>query len=205
MVFSTVRSNRQSQWPDCFKTSDGWSGAHQLFDEMPNSRFEDWRPPNRILEVTVHKVFYPITESLLHQVFGTFGVVEQVLVFGGTNKVLARVVFESKHVVAEAFGELHGRCVYTGCCQLDIKWGLYQDYDNANSDVSCFGTTVKLSSTIAMDHIPDTSTAVAAATATNAVPGCIDVKLPDTCLTLGLDVAAHGNCVCGLQLREAIC
>jgi hypothetical protein len=62
-----------------------------------------------------------------------------------------------------------------------------------------------LSSTIAMDHIPDTSTAVAAATATNAVPGCIDVKLPDTCLTLGLDVAAHGNCVCGLQLREAIC
>ena len=52
--------------------------ASNLFDEMTRSDFEEWRSPSCILEVTIHKVCYPITEFVLLQVFGSFGVVEQV-------------------------------------------------------------------------------------------------------------------------------
>ena len=101
--------------------------AHNLFDEMTRSDFEELRSPSCILEVTIHKVCYPITEFVLLQVFGSFGVVEQVHVFGGTDVVLARVVFESKEVAADAFGELHGRNIYDDCCRMEIKRGLYRE------------------------------------------------------------------------------
>jgi len=101
--------------------------ASNLFDEMTRSDFEEWRSPSCILEVTIHKVCYPITEFVLLQVFGSFGVVEQVHVFGGTDVVLSRVVFESKEVAADAFGELHGRNIYDDCCRMEIKWGLYRE------------------------------------------------------------------------------
>ena len=58
--------------------------------------------------------------------FGPFDLVEQVNVIVVSDHVLAWVAFQSKHAAAEAFGGLHGRCVYTGCYQLDIKWGLSQ-------------------------------------------------------------------------------
>ena len=56
--------------------------AYEVFDQMLTSESDDRRRPNRILEVTIHKVCYPITESLLRQVFGPFGVVENVSVQG---------------------------------------------------------------------------------------------------------------------------
>jgi len=48
-------------------------------------------------------------------------------VFGGTDVVLSRVVFESKEVAADAFGELHGRNIYDDCCRMEIKRGLYRE------------------------------------------------------------------------------
>ncbi|CAL4915302.1 unnamed protein product [Urochloa decumbens] len=107
-----------------FNSGDYTSGACNLFDEMPES---EWRSPSRVLEVTIHRAYYPITEKVLHLVFDPFGEVKHVHVLGGSDQLLAQVVFETKHAAAEAFGELHGRCVYAGCCQLDIKWGLLQD------------------------------------------------------------------------------
>lgn len=98
---------------------------------MLTRNFDDWRPPNQILEVTIHKVCYPITESLLRQVFGPFGEVEHVQVFGGNDRVFAQVVFQSKYDAVDAFGDLHGRSIYHGCCQLDIHYGV-----SHNSDVS---------------------------------------------------------------------
>jgi hypothetical protein len=89
---------------------------------MVRSDFDEWRPPNRTLEVIIYRVCYPITESVLHQVFGPFGgVLEQILVIGGTDVVL---VFDSVEVAANAYGELHGRNTYDGCCHMQIKWGL---------------------------------------------------------------------------------
>jgi len=46
--------------------------------------------------------------------FGPFDLVEQVNVIVVSDHVLAWVAFQSKHAAAEAFGGLHGRCVYTG-------------------------------------------------------------------------------------------
>lgn len=68
--------------------SDGSTmSAHNLFDEMPASGFEYLRTLNCILDVTIRKVGYPVTESVL-QVFGPFGVVEQVRVLGWSDDVL---------------------------------------------------------------------------------------------------------------------
>ena len=122
-------------------TASGWCGlkpdlgsgsslqkvACNMFDENPSSDSEEWRSPNHILEITIRKAFYPITESVLRQIFDRFGVVQQVHLIGGLAQVLARVVFSSKHEAADAFGELHGRNIYDGCSQMDINWGLSQE------------------------------------------------------------------------------
>jgi hypothetical protein len=93
-----------------------WSACN-LFDEMSSSSLDEWRSPNRILEVVIHRVCYPITESVLHLVFGPFGgVVEQILVIGGTDVVMASVEFDLVEAAADAYGELHGRNIYDGCC-----------------------------------------------------------------------------------------
>ncbi|CAN6332181.1 unnamed protein product [Urochloa humidicola] len=97
--------------------------VRRVFDEMASSEFEEYRSPNCILEVTIHKVCYPITESILRQIFGQFGKVEDVYVCMGIEGAEANVVFRSKLEAAEAFGELHGRHIYDGCCQMEIKWG----------------------------------------------------------------------------------
>ncbi|CAN6325478.1 unnamed protein product [Urochloa humidicola] len=97
--------------------------ARNVLDEMTTSEFEEWRSPNRILEITIHKVYYPISESILYQIFGQFGKVEDVSVCMGVEHVEAQVIFQSKLEAAEAFGELHGRHIYDDCCQMEIKWG----------------------------------------------------------------------------------
>ncbi|CAO2189881.1 unnamed protein product [Urochloa humidicola] len=99
--------------------------ACRVFDEMTRSEVEDYRSPNRILEVTIHKVYYPLSEFVLHQIFGRFGKLEEVYVCMGVEHVEAKVVFQSKLEAAEAYGELHGRNIYDGCCQLEIKWGCH--------------------------------------------------------------------------------
>ena len=146
--------------------------ASNLFDEMTRSDFEEWRSPSCILEVTIHKVCYPITEFVLLQVFGSFGVVEQVHVFGGTDVVLARVVFESKEVVADAFGELHGRNIYDGCCQMEIKWGLYQECE-ATPDISR-GTMESYSSKV----VPELHSSSAGFSASETSPSSSSTPIP---------------------------
>jgi hypothetical protein len=85
------------------------SGAYKVFEDMFPSSFEDWRSPNRVLEVTICKVWYPITEMVLHLVFAPFGEVEVVHVLEESDPVFAQVIFHSKHVAADAFGDLHGQ------------------------------------------------------------------------------------------------
>jgi hypothetical protein len=90
--------------------------AYNLFDEMARSDFDEPRSPNRTLEVVIHMVCYPFTESVLHLVFGPFGgVVEQILVIEGTGVMLASVVFDSVEIAADVYGEFHDRNIYDGC------------------------------------------------------------------------------------------
>jgi hypothetical protein len=107
------------------KENNLWLSACNLFDETTSNDFDEWRSPNRTLEVVIHRVCYPITESVLHQVFGPAGgVVEQILMIGGPDVVMASVVFDSLEIAADVYGELHGRNIYYDCCQMHIKWGL---------------------------------------------------------------------------------
>jgi hypothetical protein len=58
----------------CFnKGNNLMLSAYNLFDDMTRSDFDEWRSPNRTLEVVIHRVRYPITDSVLHLVFGPFG------------------------------------------------------------------------------------------------------------------------------------
>jgi hypothetical protein len=76
-------------------------GAHQVFDEIQKSEFGDWRPPSRALHITIDKAWYPITESVFHQVFDRFGLVEDVYVCKTLDCIEAHVLFQSKHQTAE--------------------------------------------------------------------------------------------------------
>jgi hypothetical protein len=99
------------------KESNLWRSVCNLFDEMASNDFYEWRSPNHTLEVAIHRVCYPINESVLHQVFGSAGgVVEQIMVIGGTDVVMASVEFDSVEAAADAYGELRGRNIYDGCC-----------------------------------------------------------------------------------------
>jgi hypothetical protein len=67
-------------------------GDHQVFDEMRKSELGGWRSPSRALEIAIHKAWYPITESVLHQAFDRFGVVEGVYVREGLDCMEAHVL-----------------------------------------------------------------------------------------------------------------
>jgi hypothetical protein len=108
------------------------TGARKLFDEMPTS---DRRSPDRVLDVTIRQVCYPMSESVLHAVFAPYGRIERIHVIGGLDPVLAKVVFQLKHEAAEAYGDLHGRNIYDGCCQMEINWGFSQEQDVSRSSV----------------------------------------------------------------------
>jgi hypothetical protein len=106
--------------------------ARKLFDEMPTS---DRRSPDRVLDVTIRQVCYPMSEIVLHAVFAPYGRVECIHVIEGLDPVLAKVVFQLKHEVAEACGDLHGQNIYDGCCQMEINWGFSQEQDVSRSSV----------------------------------------------------------------------
>lgn len=136
-------SNMQS---NLGKSSTHEEDAYKVFDQMLTSESDDLRRPNRILEVTIHKVCYPITKSLLCQIFGPFGVVEDIYLYNGWDWVEARVIFQSKQQACDAFGELHGRNIYDGCCQMEIKWGFSQEPNvsvvSSNSNTTASSSSV---------------------------------------------------------------
>jgi hypothetical protein len=175
---------------------DPWvskNGARKLFDEMPTSA---WRSPSCVLEVTIRQVRYPMTESVIRAVFGQYGKVEQVHVLEASDQALARVMFYSKHDAANAFGKLHGRYVYNGCCQLDIERGSFSD-SVANQDVRyCNNTSNSFldmlqdstTSTISMEVVVDKDMVVGVAATIDVDSDVFDDEPPTTYSRLGLDV-----------------
>ena len=72
-----------------------------------------------VLRVTVHYVYHPVTEEVLHQVFEAYGVV-QISVSQKVDHVEAEVQLRSRRGAAQALA-LHGRCIYEHCCLLDVQ------------------------------------------------------------------------------------
>ncbi|AQK93570.1 Polypyrimidine tract-binding protein homolog 3 [Zea mays] len=93
--------------------------------------------PNRILLVTIHHMIYPITVEILHQVFKAYGFVEKIVTFQKSAGFQALIQYHSRQEAVEAFGSLHGRNIYDGCCQLDIQYSnlseLQVHYNNDRS------------------------------------------------------------------------
>ena len=72
-----------------------------------------------VLRVTVHYVYHPVTEEVLHQVFEAYGVV-QISVSQQADHVEAEVQLRTRDGAAQALA-LNGRCIYERSCLLDIK------------------------------------------------------------------------------------
>jgi len=92
-----------------------------LVSEPTTMAFAAEKMSRRILRVTIQDVLYPITESLLHQVFGPYGVVETIEIFPGRSRIVAFIKYGQNHDAARAFQSLQGRNIYDGCCQLGIE------------------------------------------------------------------------------------
>jgi hypothetical protein len=144
----------------------------------------DWRSPSHVLEVTIHQVYYPMTESVIHAVFASYGRVELVHIIGGLDPVLAHVVLETKHEATDAFGELHGRNIYDSCCQLDIQWCSSQDPRNTNLAFSCGDTMVTTAaarpatSVLGQDELSNTNNSIEVATTFEIVSGVTNIAPP---------------------------
>ncbi|KAM0909306.1 hypothetical protein ACQ4PT_014881 [Festuca glaucescens] len=67
-------------------------------------------------------MMYPITVEVLHQVFKAYGFVEKIVTFQKSAGFQALIQYQSRQEAVEAFGALHGRNIYDGCCQLDIQY-----------------------------------------------------------------------------------
>jgi hypothetical protein len=72
-----------------------------------------------VLRVTVHYLYYPVTEETLQQVFAAHGVVS-IYVSQRSGHVEAVVQLRSRNGEARALA-LHGRCIYKCSCLLDIQ------------------------------------------------------------------------------------
>jgi hypothetical protein len=75
----------------------------------------------QILRVTIQHVLYPITESVLHQVFDPYGAVEAIEIFPAKSRIVVFIIYGSHHDAPRAFRSLQGRNIYDGCCQLGIE------------------------------------------------------------------------------------
>ncbi|XP_025806356.1 polypyrimidine tract-binding protein homolog 3 isoform X2 [Panicum hallii] len=107
-------------------------------DQSSHGRNSDQESePNRILLVTIHHMIYPITVEVLHQVFKAYGFVEKIVTFQKSAGFQALIQYNSRQEAVEAFGSLHGRNIYDGCCQLDIQYSnlseLQVHYNNDRS------------------------------------------------------------------------
>ncbi len=65
-------------------------------------------PPNRILLVTINNAMYPITVDILHQVFGSHGLVEKIVIFSKTKGLQALIQYNNIQAATSAKESLHG-------------------------------------------------------------------------------------------------
>lgn len=98
-----------------------------------------------ILEIRIHDQLYPIDEGVLHQVFDSFGSVTKIEVLEG----VFMLYLESFLSAYSAATYRNGRCIYAGCCVLDIKLyklqletnGLKDNETNSEGDNHDFSST----------------------------------------------------------------
>lgn len=109
---------------DLGNNSTNEMAAHHLFDGVSVHRIQPATAPNRILKVMIHQVCYPMTEKLLHQVFDPYGVVEDMEILDKGADVMVFVQYGSSLDATQALETLQSRCIYDGCCKLDIEYSL---------------------------------------------------------------------------------
>ncbi|XP_047060414.1 uncharacterized protein LOC124667129 isoform X2 [Lolium rigidum] len=86
-----------------------------MFDEMSGCLKST---TSCVLQVTVTHLIHP--EEVLHQVFDVYGVTE-LCVLQRSTYLEVFVEFQSGLEAGQAQRALHGRCIYDGCCLLDIQ------------------------------------------------------------------------------------
>jgi hypothetical protein len=66
----------------------------------------------QILRVTIQHVLYPITESVLHQLFDPYGPVEMIEIFPAKSRIVVFIIYGSHNDAPLAFRSLQGRNIY---------------------------------------------------------------------------------------------
>ncbi|KAJ1266005.1 hypothetical protein BS78_08G117500 [Paspalum vaginatum] len=114
---------------------------------------------------------------------------------GGSDQVLAQVVFKSKLDAVEAFGDLHGRNIYDGCCQMVINWGSSLECLDS-PDMSCHATMpsskmlqASVTSTMAKECVSEAVFATAAAPAT-----LLSTLTTDAPTRMSIPLEVHSTC-----------
>ncbi|GJV64861.1 polypyrimidine tract-binding protein homolog 3 isoform X1 [Tanacetum coccineum] len=82
---------------------------------------------NRILLVTIHRMLYPITMEVLHQVFSPHGYVDKVAIFQKSAGFQALIQFQSRKYAIATRNSLLGNDIYEGSCQLDIWFSNFEE------------------------------------------------------------------------------
>jgi hypothetical protein len=93
------------------------SSAHHVFDKMS---IQPEATSSCILHITITNLIYEVTEDVLDQLFDAYGVHDLCVSHKSTHMEVF-VEFQSCLEASEAKGALHGRCIYDGCCLLDIQ------------------------------------------------------------------------------------
>uniref|UniRef100_A0A0A8XZ31 PTBP1-like RNA recognition motif 2 domain-containing protein n=1 Tax=Arundo donax TaxID=35708 RepID=A0A0A8XZ31_ARUDO len=90
---------------------------HHMFDKMASHQKVR---QGGVLQVTVSRVLHPVTNDVLWQVFGVYGV-QRISMFQRGTDVEACVKHWSEQEAERAQDATHGRCIYDGCCVLDVQ------------------------------------------------------------------------------------
>ena len=127
-----------------------------------------------VLHVSITHLIYPVTEKVLGQIFDVYGV-NDLCLFQQPTHLDVFVEFQSCHEASQARGALHGRCIYDGCCLLDIQHAppsisvhrlpnsepVVVDWDRVEVEPLAFSSTPSASTPAIMDKALDCEVLVA--------------------------------------------
>ncbi|XP_047096305.1 uncharacterized protein LOC124708673 isoform X2 [Lolium rigidum] len=119
--------------------------AYKLFDRVPHR--PKWSS-DHTLSIVVCRALYPVNEDMLRPILAPYGVQQlvvnpRVTKRNGSHYVKAIVELRSRDDAAEARVSLQGKCLFDGCCYLDVKFAL--PYELASMATSTGATSITAS------------------------------------------------------------
>lgn len=117
-----IRCRRENQYVENF---DGitdqpkqWSRSIELCGNFGANQSD--KVQDRTLFVKIHLEEYVISWEVLDQVFSSVGNIEIIKIFDDDDRFHSRIRFQNRESAFMAFNCYNGRCIYDGCCRLEL-------------------------------------------------------------------------------------